>query len=458
MKRVLAVILSLILAGSVTLSQVCVFAGAATNADTGEAANIDMDEALIADAGETVNTETARIADSEAEEAGEEAAYALLPEEVYDGGGLVSQNEEYLFYNDPDDLCFYAENRLTGEKHKLADFPAANINVYNDQLLFTDMSASVFSVVQSSYISTGRRYLYGGALYRIDSLSGLEDGFSVSRIGEKDKDYYRVAYDENGLHALCGQENEGEVQYVQLDENGSIDGYISAQEGESILDVIELEGYLYFEILGSDDISYILCVDRDHGTGRKTVFPGMNMHLISGRIIYWCTEDLHIYAIRPGDDESYVISYFPASSMYTLYDYIICRDEFDSAEGINYCISLTSVVSLYDKTFYVPVNGWVNMIEVFEFRPSPEKHRVRRSRTAGGPPPPRMQGLLRPRVAPDFRKEHDRIRMMGSGKPRICAITFSTAIWEGLNIMIRPPCGRDFWICILTGMTETSPI
>ncbi|MCR4656516.1 MAG: hypothetical protein K5770_09850 [Lachnospiraceae bacterium] len=370
MRKVPAAVLPLILTVSVLLAQIQVFAGGAAIADTGEAADKDTGGAVNA-----TYSETAR-ADAGKTEA--ETGYTLLPQEVYDGGGLVFQNGDYLFYNDPDDLCFYAENRSSGKKHKLADFPAANINVYNDQLLFTDMSSTVFSVVQSSYISTGRRYLYGGALYRIDGISSLEEGLSVSRIGEKDKDYYRVAYDGYGLYALCKKEDEEAARYVRLDENGLIDGFIAAQEGEAILDVIELEGYLYFEILGSDGISYILCVDRDHGTGRKTVFPGMNMHLISGRIIYWCTEDLYIYAIRPGDEESYVISYFPASSVDTLYDYIICRDEFDRADGINFCISLTSAVSLYDKTFYVPVNGWVNMIEVYEFAspgsdPKPQK-------------------------------------------------------------------------------------
>ncbi|MCR4909469.1 MAG: hypothetical protein K5985_11620 [Lachnospiraceae bacterium] len=302
------------------------------------------------------------------EEAPGEAAEAYEPDygAVYDGGGLVAQNGDYSFYNDPDNRCFIARNRSTGKEKKLTDFPAANININGNSMVFTDMAATISTAMESSSLNTDRKYLYGGGLYRIEDLSNIENNSAVSRIGEKGKDYYRVSYDEDGLYCLCADEKSDELSYQKLNPDGSQAGYLGAGDGETILDAAELEGYLYLEILGSDGISYILCVDRDHGTGRKTVFPGMNMHLISGRIVYWCTEDLYLYAIRPGEEESYVISYLPASYMHTVADYIICRDEYDHYEGINFCISLTSAVSLYEKTYYFPVNGWVNMIEVFE--------------------------------------------------------------------------------------------
>ena len=203
----------------------------------------------------------------------------IYPEEVYDGGTLVLQSAEYVFYNDPDDMCFYAKNRMSDEVIKLTDYPAANINLTGDNLIFTDMSATITSSVQSSVINTEKRYLYGGNMYRIENVSALDEDVKVSRIGQKGVTYYRVTCNDDGMYALCGSEDSDDIDYERLDENGQSIGFIDPVDGE-IIDAIDIDGYLYLEVAEADGRTYILCIDRDNDSGRKTTFPGMNMHLI----------------------------------------------------------------------------------------------------------------------------------------------------------------------------------
>ncbi|SDA38631.1 hypothetical protein SAMN02910368_00186 [Lachnospiraceae bacterium G11] len=290
-------------------------------------------------------------------------------DEMYDSGSLISQDDQFIYYNDESFGGLCAEDKDSGDKIKLTDYPVANINVHNNSLFFTDMEDSIG--FDSSIAVDMYEQRFGGGLYRVDNLSSLKSGFNVKQIGSSNNSYYNLKYDDNGFYGLIMHDDET-TEYVKLDDEGDVNGYISLGDGDTIVNSIELNGYLYLEVItdNAEDESYggyILCVDRDGGSGKKTKVSGMNMHLVSGRIVFQSPIDFYLYAIEPGRDEAYVISFFAIRSFYKWGEFLVCIGEAPIGASFNMWISKDLCIEPFEYTSINPVNGWFNMIECFDF-------------------------------------------------------------------------------------------
>ena len=305
----------------------------------------------------------------------EEPDYTSLDftaEDTYDGGSFVAQNDEWLFFSDKNTGCFCALNKSNKSQYTLAEFPAANIVVHGNTLYFTDVSATTTTTT-----SLGMGYgetRYGGHLYKIDNISKIASGVSIQEIGYSESAYYNLKFDNNGFFALMSMDDET-TEYVQLDESGQVTGYLSTESGEAIVNSIEIGGFLYLEIMtdNSNDEAYggyILCIDRDNGSGKRTAIYGMNMHLVSNRIVFQSTSDFYLYAIEPGNDSAYVISFYPVYNFSVSSNVIYCKG-YSSYAGVSFVITKDTWFMPFSATRFVGVNGWKNMIEVWGYRPTP---------------------------------------------------------------------------------------
>lgn len=288
-------------------------------------------------------------------------------DELYDDGLLIAEDDKFIYFNREEDDCLCAENKETGKVTKLADFTAANINVANDVLFFTDMSGSFTT---GSTNNTGVcEHRYGGKMYKVENLSNLENGVNLRQIGNSDMSYYNLKYDENGFFALA-MYSDDTTEYLKLDEEGEEAGYLGVDYGETIVNAIELNGWLYLEVMTDNDEGetyegFILCIDRDNGSGRKTSIGGMYMHQVSGCVVFQSTKDGYLYAINPGEDQAYVISYYAVQNFYVAVDNIVCMGVKPNGFPVNFMINKDYWLTPYRHTWTVPVNGWKNAIEVY---------------------------------------------------------------------------------------------
>ena len=286
-------------------------------------------------------------------------------DELYDNGCLLAQNEEYVFYNSEDDDCLCAQNKVDGSIIKLADFPAANINIYDDSLYFTDMT---HNLIKQTSIGIGAMELkYGGTLYKIDRLSSISSGPSIRTIGMDGCNYYNLKYDNKGFYALILYE-DNTTEYVKMDEEGGILGYLRLAPGETIVNVVEMDGFVYLEVLvdvneGEQCRNYILCIDRDGGSNSRTVVYGMNLHLIGGRIVFQSTSDFYLYSIYAGENEAKVISYYAVENFFTFADTLFCHCKTPAGIACDSIISWNYWTTPYAYTAFKCVNGWKNMIQ-----------------------------------------------------------------------------------------------
>lgn len=293
-------------------------------------------------------------------------------EELYDDGLLIAEDDRFIYFNRAEDDCLCAENKETGKVTKLADFAAANINVANGALYFTDMSESFTTAATNN---TGVcEHRYGGKMYKVDNLSNLENSFELRQIGNSDMAYYNLKYDENGFFAL-GMYEDNTTEYLKLDDEGDEAGYLGVDYGETIVNAIELNGWLYLEVMTENDEGetyegFILCIDRDNGSGKKTSIGGMYMHQVSGCVVFQSTKDGYLYAINPGEDKAYVISYYAVQNFYVAVDNIVCMGVRPSGFKVNFMINKDYWLTPYHHTWTVPVNGWKNAIEVYRATPT----------------------------------------------------------------------------------------
>ncbi len=300
-----------------------------------------------------------------AEDKSEKLELDMSFDELYDDGSLISQNENFIFCTDTSNGCLCAINKTTKESISLANFTGANLNVHNDTLYFTDMSGT-FGIEASNGTGAMENH-YGGALYKIDNLSSLNSSVSPTRIGIPNVSYYNLKFDENGFFALAMYEDDS-TEYVKLDDNGEIIGHLGVGYGETIVNSIELNGYLYLEVMpnngeGEEYYGYILCVDRDGGTGNKTMINGMNMHLVSGHVVFQSTSDFYLYAINPGEDKAYIISFYAVQNFYMYGEFIVCVGETPGGKEVNFMIAKDVWLTPYEFTQFQGVNGWKNAIE-----------------------------------------------------------------------------------------------
>ncbi len=296
----------------------------------------------------------------------------------HDDGNLIAQSEHYVFFNDPEIMGLVAYDKKTKKEIQLTNFSTANLTVKGDSLFLTDTVGTIAVETDdpdpdAAVVSTS----YGGALYRIDGISDLSGDLSVHRIGEEGCCYYNLQVDEAGFFATKLADGAPTSAYVSLSDDGAQSGSLTMDDGSFITKSFTVSGYLFLECYDSNGAGYIVCIDKNNGSGRRWRFDGSCMHLVSNAMIFVSNEDSFVYAVEPGNPEAYVISYFPVSALSIWYDYIICADGLGNAHSINFAINRYSSISPYESTFYVPVNSWMNMCEVYPFATdsdSPDYH------------------------------------------------------------------------------------
>lgn len=288
--------------------------------------------------------------------------------------GLIAQNDEWYFgpYDDVDyNLC--AINKESGKKVKLADFEAVNINYYNNSLYFTNVEYSLEDSYTEYDIVANQKM--GGKLYRIDDIDSIDEKTNLSDIvinemGKPGYAYFKVDVNEAGVYTLIvnTETEDDRTGYVRLDENGEQAGVILAPAGENIVTYVEKDGYAYIEIMIEDESlsgigeRYIICVDRDHGSGEVTRINGTSPHYSCGQVIFQSTEDMYLYAVDDSHHNAYVISQYPVSTFTVFGNYI------DAVAANKTHNSLRIGKSLAQNPFscfcMLDVNGWTNYISV----------------------------------------------------------------------------------------------
>ena len=301
---------------------------------------------------------SADVAASDGEE------YRWGPEVTFDGGNLVAQTDKYFFYNDEEDGLFHAMDKKKKKDIVLTDFPAANMVIYNDSLFFTDVECPI-SVENDN--GEALSYNYGGSLYRLNGIDNLSGDLSIAKIGESDSYYYNIQADHNGFYALKASEDESHTEYVRLNTSGEELGNLYTSEDEFIVKTVESGGYLFMEVYTGEETGYILCVDRDNGTGLECTFDGICMHIVSGYILYVDNQDSFVYAVKPGETEAVVISYFPVTSMGTWCEYAMCYSAPTEKQPNStiFAISKVSFASPFEYSYSLSVNGWINFVEIY---------------------------------------------------------------------------------------------
>ena len=317
--------------------------------------------AILIPAADTLSS----YADGSAEAAASESAeYRWGPEVTFDGGNLVAQTDKYFFYNDEEDGLFHAMDKKKKKDIVLTDFPAANMVIYNDSLFFTDVECPI-SVENDN--GEALSYNYGGSLYRLNGIDDLSGDLSIAKIGESDSYYYNIQADHNGFYALKASEDESHTEYVRLNTSGEELGNLYTSEDEFIVKTVESGGYLFMEVYTGEETGYILCVDRDNGTGLECTFDGICLHIVSGYILYVDNQDSFVYAVKPGETEAKVISYFPVTSMGTWCEYAMCYSAPTEKQpnSTKFAISKVSFESPFEYSYSLSVNGWVNFVEIY---------------------------------------------------------------------------------------------
>ncbi len=296
--------------------------------------------------------------------ASESAEYRWGPEVTFDGGNLVAQTDKYFFYNDEEDGLFHAMDKKKKKDIVLTDFPAANMVIYNDSLFFTDVECPI-SVENDN--GEALSYNYGGSLYRLNGIDDLSGDLSIAKIGESDSYYYNIQADHNGFYALKASEDESHTEYVRLNTSGEELGNLYTSEDEFIVKTVESGGYLFMEVYTGEETGYILCVDRDNGTGLECTFDGICLHIVSGYILYVDNQDSFVYAVKPGETEAKVISYFPVTSMGTWCEYAMCYSAPTEKQpnSTKFAISKVSFESPFEYSYSLSVNGWINFVEIY---------------------------------------------------------------------------------------------
>ncbi|MBR6452765.1 MAG: hypothetical protein IKS87_08660 [Lachnospiraceae bacterium] len=286
----------------------------------------------------------------------------------HDDGNLIAQSEKYVFFNDPELMGLVAYDKKSRKKIQLTNFPTANLTVKGDSIFLTDTAGTIAVETDDAdpdagVVSTS----YGGALYRIDGIDDLNGDFSVHKIGEEGSCYYNLQVDESGFYATKLADGAPASAYVSLSDDGAQTGSLIPDDGSFITKSFTIDGYLFLECYDESGSSRIYCIDKNNGSGRRWMYDGSCMHLVSDAMIFVSNADSFVYAVEPGNQEAYVISYFPVSALSIWYDYIICADGLGNAHSINFAINRWSCDSPYESTFFVPVNSWMNMCEVFPF-------------------------------------------------------------------------------------------
>lgn len=288
--------------------------------------------------------------------------------------GLIAQNEDWYF-GPCDDENYYlcAINKQSGKKIILADFEAVNINYYNDSLYFTNVEYSLEDSFIDYDITANQKM--GGRLFRIDRIDELNektnpDDIIVNEMGKPGYAYFKLDVNAGGIYTLIvnTETEDDRTGYVTLDENGEQAGVILAPAGENIVTYVEKDGYAYIEIMVEDeDLSeagerYIICVDRDHGSGEITRINGTSLHYCCGQVIFQSTEDMYLYAVDDSYQNAYVISQYPVSTFTVFGDYI----DAIAANRTHNSLRIGKVYTVNPFNYFciLDVNGWTNFISV----------------------------------------------------------------------------------------------
>lgn len=240
-------------------------------------------------------------------------------ENIREQGGFYEICGDWLYYVDPEKYCLSAINTETEKKVKITDYPVANLNVYDNNLYYTDLSGSLIDVRLDPTALTD--VTLGGRLYRMEEADSPSRHCEPYEIGEEGMVYYDLAFDEDGFFCLEGYEGlmGRDLEYSRLNENGEQIGSLSLAPEDEIVKSYEQDGYVYLEVdhidpETGDNAGYILKFDRDNNTGIREYIFGEDLHAYNGDINYISTLDSYLYQIPDGYAEAKRISVTPVST------------------------------------------------------------------------------------------------------------------------------------------------
>ena len=240
-------------------------------------------------------------------------------ENIREQGGFYEICGDWLYYVDPEKYCLNAINTETEKKVKITDYPVANLNVYDYNLYYTDLSESLMDVRLDPTALTD--VTLGGKLYRMEEADSPSRHSEPYEIGEEGMVYYDLAFDEDGFFCLEGYEGlmGKDLEYAKLNEDGEQIGSLSLAPEDEIVKSYEQDGYVYLEVdhidpETGDNGGYILKFDRDNGTGSREFIFGEDLHAYNGDINYISTLDSYLYQIPDGYAEARRISVTPVST------------------------------------------------------------------------------------------------------------------------------------------------